>query len=476
MEIDQKPVEENTVMSEAHPLPISSDDDLLCAPTQVDEQREQPMQAVQLEQAVQEVYEEHGEHGEQAEQPHQQTEQTTTTTTTTTTTETLSLTEDELQKRQEEINLQYAMAVALHGSNNNPLITGNDDFIIPNGNDDIIVNENHTNIDENHKESDLPSRNHRDSTLSEGIDSDELISTLDSFAVSEEFLQNFNEEVPCHPTISSGPFRDAIDLAKKNFKIVIVYLHHQTHCLTSHFCRETLGRTELADFIDHNFLFWMGQVDTSVEPVLTKLLHQNEITFPFLVLVADLGSGVSILNIHQGSLEPDELISRLFQDIENHGSILEELRLKLEEQNKRLATEREIKQLQEQEYAAAVEQDKEKEQQAMLEEAIRLSTLEEKRAAKLRKKESLPPEPPPGTVGVCSLVMRFPNGSRLERRFLGSEKLQTVIDFIESTTEETGCESGHINLATAYPRKTYTDLNMTLADAGLTPQALLHVT
>jgi hypothetical protein len=63
------------------------------------------------------------------------------------------------------------------------------------------------------------------------------------------------------------------------------------------------------------------------------------------------------------------------------------------------------------------------------------------------------------------------DGSRLQRRFNASDKLQTVFDFVESQP----IDLDHFEILQNIPRKVFSDGNMTLEDAGLVPQAALFV-
>jgi FAS-associated factor 2 len=133
---------------------------------------------------------------------------------------------------------------------------------------------------------------------------------------------------------------------------------------------------------------------------------------------------------------------------------------------------------QEEAYHAALQEDMERQRQEEEEqilEAQRLSEMEAKKKEKESKKDLLPPEPEKGTAGSTHLAIRLPSGSRLERRFMKTDTLQTIRDFIESKVNETGFEADQYTISSAFPRKTFTDSSVTLEEAGLIPQALLHI-
>ena len=85
---------------------------------------------------------------------------------------------------------------------------------------------------------------------------------------------------------------------------------------------------------------------------------------------------------------------------------------------------------------------------------------------------AVPPEPSPGAKDVCTLQLRWPDGSRTTRRFAGDTPLRVVHDFALAQNrfdaEDVLC------LATNYPRRVLDDeLDATLADLKLLPNAVL---
>lgn len=138
---------------------------------------------------------------------------------------------------------------------------------------------------------------------------------------------------------------------------------------------------------------------------------------------------------------------------------------------------RRIREQQERDYASALQRDREKaaaaerdaaaKADAELAEAMRLSRL-----AALA--DSVPPEPDVGAPGgVCTLVLRWNDGSRTDRRFAADEPLATVLAFVESRNRHHPTES--IALVASYPRRVLSDGALTLRQLGLVPNAVLNV-
>jgi len=136
----------------------------------------------------------------------------------------------------------------------------------------------------------------------------------------------------------------------------------------------------------------------------------------------------------------------------------------------RHAEDRRIRQEQDRDLAESLAKDQDKE----LEEALRISKEEATKAHQKRKVESLPIEPPVDATDVTKTIIRLPDGTRLNRRFLANEPLQVLFDFIEVSAGE-GAHMDTLEVATTHPRRVYTDPRQTFREAGLVPQAMLFV-
>lgn len=157
-----------------------------------------------------------------------------------------------------------------------------------------------------------------------------------------------------------------------------------------------------------------------------------------------------------------------------------------------LTEQRLLREQQDDEYLASLQADQEKEMKTLqeaelrqLEEtAAREAALEkqkheeeERRKKQLEKEElesslatkqaSLPSEPPSDAEGVITLVVRMPDGSRQGRRFLKSDKFQSLFDFLDVGRT---CRPGTYRLVRTYPRRAFTtgDGDVSFSELGLT--------
>ncbi|TVU08855.1 hypothetical protein EJB05_42275 [Eragrostis curvula] len=132
-----------------------------------------------------------------------------------------------------------------------------------------------------------------------------------------------------------------------------------------------------------------------------------------------------------------------------------------------LQADQEKAELRRQEEAAARKAAIEKEKQEEEERSKKKLEEEELESNLASKQASLPLEPPPDIEGAVTLVVRMPDGSRQGRRFLKSDKLQFLFDFLDVGRT---CKPGTYRLVRSYPRRTFTSSegDTSFSDLGLT--------
>ena len=88
-----------------------------------------------------------------------------------------------------------------------------------------------------------------------------------------------------------------------------------------------------------------------------------------------------------------------------------------------------------------------------------------------RKRRTLPAEPTGDEAGI-NIMVRMPDGSRMSRRFRGSDHLQAIFDFLDLNVP--GIKPRTYSLATSYPRKLFSDgSSLTMEGAGITADTAL---
>jgi hypothetical protein len=88
----------------------------------------------------------------------------------------------------------------------------------------------------------------------------------------------------------------------------------------------------------------------------------------------------------------------------------------------------------------------------------------------------LPEEPAEGDPEVTTVVFRYPDGNRrAERRFLKSNKVKVLYDYVDSLGSEVLEESDKYELIQSFPFTVYRDFDKTLEEEKLYPNAMLQI-
>jgi len=307
---------------------------------------------------------------------------------------------------------------------------------------------------------------------------------MDPNVSSSRFLTNFETQFGnIHPRFIAGSFQQACTQSKSEYKFLIVYLHSPMHQDTTAFCSNTLCTEMISDFFNDHFLCWAGTISHSDSYKVSNMLGAS--TYPFIAVICNnaaalTGSAMAMLDRIEGTIESEDLMARLTQILESHGTILTASRLEIEERDE----SRNLREEQDRAFLESLAEDESREQRQR-EEQRRIqdekeaeereaqrerSKLQEREKRKELCRQRIPVEPSATEEGVTQLVIRLTDGSRLQRRFKATDKLQVVFDFVDSSNEVDNYE-----LVTNFPRKVFSDPHVTLKEAGLSPQAALFV-
>ncbi|XP_071737449.1 plant UBX domain-containing protein 10-like [Rutidosis leptorrhynchoides] len=308
------------------------------------------------------------------------------------------------------------------------------------------------------------------------------------------FVSMFEREYgDLHPSFVGESFMDALQRSRREFKLMFVYLHSPDHPDTPLFCEESLCNEVLSAFVNENFVAWGGSIRDSEGFKMSNSLKASR--FPFCaVVMAATNQRIALLQQVEGPKSPEEMLTVLQRVLEESSPVLVSARLESEERvnNIRLREEqdaayqaalqadqaRERQRLEEEERLAreaAEAERKLKEETEAREKAAREAAEREAAIVKLRedKASALGPEPEKGP-DVTQVLVRLPNGERKGRRFYRNATVQSLYDFVDSSSD---LEIGNYTLATNFPRVLYgpDKLSSTLKEAGLYPQVSLFV-
>uniref|UniRef100_A0A1A9W0Q3 UBX domain-containing protein n=1 Tax=Glossina brevipalpis TaxID=37001 RepID=A0A1A9W0Q3_9MUSC len=307
------------------------------------------------------------------------------------------------------------------------------------------------------------------------------------------FIRSYSERYPQHPVFYQGTYAQALNDAKQELCFLLVYLHSDPtkNLDVDSFCRQTLADSSVIEFINRNTLFWACDVSS---PEGYRVSHSiNARTYPVLVLIALRANRMVIMGRLEGDCTAEELVRRLQTVINANDVWLSQARVDRLERNFTQTLRRQ----QDEAYRQSLRADEEKERLRQMErekERVAEETLKrQKEEAEKRKEEiaqlkldlseRVPTEPPADAPNVISVVFKLPNGARIERRFLHTNSLMDVSNYLfchPATPDE-------FEITTNFPKRTiYSKTNendtkssanthKTLADVGLKHREVLFV-
>ncbi|XP_031719749.1 FAS-associated factor 1 [Anarrhichthys ocellatus] len=307
-----------------------------------------------------------------------------------------------------------------------------------------------------------------------------------------EFSSRYGET---HPMFFIGTLEAASQEAfygkARDRKLLAIYLHNDDSVLGNVFCSQMMCADSIVSYLSQNFITWAWDVTKEANKarlltmctrhfgsVVTQTIRTYKTDqFPLLLIVMGKRTSNEVLNVIQGNTTVDELMMRLMGAMEIFTAQQQE---DIKDEDEREARET-VKREQDEAYRVSLEADRKKREAQEKEEAeqVRLERMkkeqeDEKEAIRLSLEQALPSEPDEDSAEqISKLRIRTPSGEFLERRFLGSCKLQVLFDFVASK----GYPFEEFKLLTTFPRKNITQMDpgSTLLEAKLFPQETLFL-
>mmetsp|Transcript_29139 Transcript_29139/g.113177 ORF Transcript_29139/g.113177 Transcript_29139/m.113177 type:complete len:261 (+) Transcript_29139:961-1743(+) len=253
------------------------------------------------------------------------------------------------------------------------------------------------------------------------------------------------------------------------------------HPASVRFCRQVLGSREVIRYIDENVIFWARGIASPEGYRAQRLLGVT--TYPFVALITSPPGRSDGVTLSEYNSDAGDFLQWLQTMSARFGTTLTRRRLHVEERDEA----RQLREQQDREYHETLEADRRREQaakeaaeQAAEQERLKREAEEEelrKRAELVERREgkrvALGEEPEKGP-GVTTIGLRLPDGKRVDRRFLVSDKVAILFDWADIN----GVSIEHAALVSSFPRRTYQypeDADKTLEEAGLSQGTMLLV-
>lgn len=300
------------------------------------------------------------------------------------------------------------------------------------------------------------------------------------------FIHSYEEKYGSqHPVFYQGTYSQALNDAKQELRFLLVYLHCEDHQDTQNFCRFTLPCADVIDFINTNMLFWACSVTTPEGYRVSQALRENG--YPFLAVIVLHDNRMTVVGRLEGPVEAGELIRRLQTIIRDNEAALVAARAERVERN----FNQTLRQQQDQAYMESLLADQEKERRRCEERERREGEerlLREKELQEQMRRDEIqrqkvdylirvPDEPPPNNSEAVHVVIKLPDGTRLERRFLRSNSLEAIYYYVFCHP----LSPDNFEIATNFPKKVLPcspeadGHNLSLGEAGLQNREVLFV-
>lgn len=241
-----------------------------------------------------------------------------------------------------------------------------------------------------------------------------------------------------HPAFFQGSYSQALSHAKSELKFMLVYLHCADHQDTPVFCRTTLSDLNLVEYVNNTMVFWGCSVTTAEGYRVSQALREN--AYPFLALIVLRDGRMTVVGRLEGPSTPIQLTAQLQALVRDNEAHLVVARA--ERQERELTAALRLQQDEDYQESLRADQEKERKKQQEKEEADR-KELEEKqkeedqqrqkdniRRLKMEMIDKVTREPEEGEEGVVHIVVKLPQGTRLERRFLKTDSLSSLYYYI----------------------------------------------
>ena len=243
-----------------------------------------------------------------------------------------------------------------------------------------------------------------------------------------EFIREYNQQYgDNHPPFNRGGYYQVLEEAKRDLRFLLVYLHSEGHQDTDVFCRNVLGSNEVMQQVEEsNLLVWGCSVRKPEGYRVSQALREN--TYPFLAMIVLRQHRMVVVGRQEGLVQSDTLVNWIRNTITEYEAFIVAARVERDERN----LDRELRNQQEAEYQETLRRDQEREQMAREREEI--ERREEEERERLRREEldrkdqivkmkiemanEIPEEPSVDSVDAVRVVIKLPDGQRLERRSL----------------------------------------------------------
>jgi len=307
----------------------------------------------------------------------------------------------------------------------------------------------------------------------------------------ETFIEQYERSYGVnHPPFHRDSYAQALEVAKRELRFLLVYLHSEDHQDTDRFCTEVMANQEVVTYLSESMLVWACSVRRPEGYRVSQALRES--TYPCLAMIVLRQHRMVVVGRQEGFIQAAPLLAWLRRTVTDYEAFIVAARVERDERN----LDREIRNEQEQAFQETLRQDQEREQRLAEEDRKRQEAEEEERRKKeeeerIRRAEQdrvaliqqqkidlvneIPEEPESTDPTAVRVLIKLPGGQRLERRFLMSHSLRHIYYFVFCHPDS----PNEFEIVSNYPKRRLackpTDEPISLAEAGFSKSEMLFV-
>lgn len=288
------------------------------------------------------------------------------------------------------------------------------------------------------------------------------------------------------PQFFEGSFSQALAAARRDLRLLVIYLHSDNARYTQSFCTDVLGNEFVRTMLDENFVLWGGDVARMETHQVAQMIHARQYPYFCVLLPASIDE-IRVIGARHGEVQVDAVVALLTACLEEMDAHRAEIVARREQHQE----DRYLREQQDREYQEALEMDRLRaEQQQLLEQeqlAAKRAAEEQRRkeeeevarqeaercALLLRRQQSASSIEAVGEDAKSRISLRLPAGQRVERKFRSTATLADVytwadcVAYLPENQGKTLDIPHRFKLKTSFPSRDLTEMDKTIEELQL---------
>lgn len=294
------------------------------------------------------------------------------------------------------------------------------------------------------------------------------------------------------PQFFEGSFGQAVQAARAETKLLVIYLHSEHSRYAQTFCQRILAHEFVRQVLDENFVVWGGDIAWMESHHVSRMIHARQYPHFSVILPASIDD-IRVIGALEGDTEADAAVALLtacMGEMDSH-------RAEIVARREQHAEDRSLRESQDREYQEAMEldrqRDEERKRQLKLEEEAQQQEEAKRKEAEAvenelkrqrtliieRRQEMAAAMGSESDNATARLSLRLPAGQRITRKVMPDSKLAQIYEWAECCAylpenKDKGLEvPARFMLKTSFPSTNLTEMDKTVQELQLAGSNIL---